>query len=256
MQTLRDVRCYILNNKENLEFNITTIDKTEDEIKTLAGPYVYSLQDLFIENRETIIQLAFAEQMKSMTSMLENVFDKQIDLLETFNATEQPIPPILKSICEYVYSHRVDQILEQQSHDDTSLDIKPIIAAFRYAKQHQFNIESANVSNELNALIKRRFKSLLTDPNAHQALSIHQLLDTADELALPINADDYTIYVYRLIHDYPWNDGIPDEIQHLAHKLNIEIPVYSEQVLWPIENGIVYNRSVHSASSMATEIEC
>ncbi|MBN2011645.1 DUF3536 domain-containing protein [candidate division KSB1 bacterium] len=228
MQSLRDVRCYILNNKENFDFNVTTVDKTEEEIKTMAGPYVYSIQNLFIENRDSMIQLAFAEQMKTMTTMLEDVFDKHIDLLETFNATEQPIPFILKAVCEYVYSHRVDQIIEQQARNDKPIDIGPIIEAFRYAKEHHFNIESVSVSKELNTLIKRQFEMLLTEPCDKRADSILRLLDTAEELLLPIDSTEYVIDVYRLIHDYPWHDGIPEGIHQLAHKLNVEIPAFNE----------------------------
>ena len=223
-KSIRNMRCYTLNNKENFEFNITTIETIEQEISILTNEKYYTIKDLFTDNREQIIKLAFSKQMKQTEKMLDKLYDKNIELLETFYETRLPIPKILKTLCEYVYSNKIDNTLIKQ--DSQSLESEKIAETFKYANRLGFNVKSEKIQKDIDRLFKNQLYLLENGPNNEDYVkNILEILNLADSLSLSLDLDNYTNIVYKIINSYSKPDQIPVLLKKLSKKLKLAINI-------------------------------
>lgn len=224
MESLRDVRCYILNNKESIEFNITTVDVTEKKLLDLTKGRFYTLKDLFIENREQIIQLAFGEQMRQIQSTLDSLFEKKLDLVETFHEVGLPIPNILKNISEYIYINRIEEYLSNTNGSVDSLQGEEIVSAFQNANRLNFDLSSEKIRNKLNTVVQNLFASLKKNPHQKKAAqNIIKILDLADKFSFPLDFRRFTETAFLLLEeDYPCGI-IPAPVLEVANRLKLAV---------------------------------
>jgi len=226
MESLRDVRCYILNNKESIEFNITTVDVTEKKLQGLTRGRFYTLRDLFIENREQIIQLAFAEQMKQIQSTLDAFYEKKLYLMETFHEVGLPRPKILKHISEFIYINRIENYLSNTNGSVDLLQGEEIVAAFQNAVRLNFDLNSDKIRQKLNQVVHHLFSSLKKNPqNKSASQNIIKILDLADKLAMPLDFRRFTETAFALLHQSYPNGEIPTPVVDVARRLKLAVNI-------------------------------
>ena len=91
----------------------------------LMGDRSFSLQDLFAEERQRIVQLLTAQTKEHLDRLYTQVYRENYSMLAAFQREQMPVPQELKVAAEVTLSHRcikTANALEQGIEDSTAID--------------------------------------------------------------------------------------------------------------------------------------
>ena len=232
----REIRCYILNSDESIEFNISPVDTLEDTISSLAHHHFYTIKDLIGYNREHLIQLAMKEEMQRLKRTFNEIYRKNIDLLETLKQYDLDLPNVLKEICSYALTHTIHKDikrLNKKHYNKRSYsDYTVIKDLFLYAQHLGLKINPTMLEEDINQVIISKMQGLRQKLNKDVALSIVDFLSMGEELGLHLNQFKMQNIIYQLLQE---------DMLYIKPEKNIKTSLESISIMVKIAEKLSFN---------------
>lgn len=232
----REMRCYILNSDESLEFNVSTVNTLEEKISSLAHHHFYSIKDLIGYDREYLMQLALKGEMQRLNRTFNEVYRKNIDLLETFKEYDLDLPNVLKEICSYALTHtmhkEVDRLHKKKSTRRECTDYATIRELYGYAHRLGLKINPLYLENDINGVIISKMEKLKKRLDKDLATSILEFLQFGEELALGLDHFQMQNIIYKLL---------TEDIFYIKPEINIKTSLESIAVLVKVAEKLSFN---------------
>ncbi len=232
----REIRCYILNSDDSIEFNISTVDTLEEKIASLAHHHFYSIKDLIGYNRANLIQLALKEEMQRLNRTFNEIYRKNIDLLETLKQYDLGLPNVLKEICSYALTHslykEIERLKKKKSPKHEVSDYTSIKDMFLYGRNLGLKINPVALEEDISTVLISKMQALRKRLNKDIASSILDFLSLGEELGLQIDQFKMQNIIYQLLQE---------DILYLKPEKNIKTSLESIAVMVKIAEKLSFN---------------
>ena len=175
----------------------------------LMGDRYFSLQDLFAEERQRIIQLLTVQTKKHLDRLYTQAYRENYSMLAAFQRESMPVPQELKVAAEVALSCRcieTAQDLEQGIEDPATIDraLAELEATATEANYLQCWLNIAEVKSILEQTIVRLLWRLLYDGNPHtleaDVARIERAIALGHQLKLGLMLDKAQEVFFNCLH--------------------------------------------------------
>ena len=235
-----------------------------DETYASGTSSIYSLQNLFAEERQRIMKLLSKETLTRLDQLYTQVYRDNYSVLMAFHRDELPVPQELQVAAEIALSNRATIALRELEHELTDLADGPAhLGLSQLAELEAIATEAKNMRSQLNIregkqtlerLILKALWHLLYDGNpttlATDIQRIERTISVSDRLNLGLSLDRVQEVFCSCLHKYivpqcilvdvtwkPENEGICRweltqirPLLRLGKKLAVDVDVWMKQL--------------------------
>jgi hypothetical protein len=146
---------------------------------------LYSLADLFTEERRKILGLMTAERLARFEGVYRELYEESRPLINFMRESDVPVPPAMLMAAEYTLYEELVQELGQAAHEPLPN------RAFEVAHELESLDLTSHAGDNVELLLRRaaeaRAGSLRAEPLGPDLDQLHRLLDLAGALGVTVN---------------------------------------------------------------------
>jgi len=220
------LKCYVLPEAMDPAVQPESLEALESILKQTAGCPCYSLKNLSFEGSEKVIRRIMQKHLEKMDGMLEDIYLKNIDYLESFADGGLSMPEALTCLCEYVLTNRIVQHLQNERQQAGPSELKSVLNTYRFGQKIGLKIQNERVGQVLDTLIREALQVTLKKRSDEGGKRILQLLDLSETLKIHLNISPYQEMIFLGMHTGKSEEKAPvsPALQRLAGRLFVSLP--------------------------------
>ncbi|NEO26660.1 MAG: DUF3536 domain-containing protein [Kamptonema sp. SIO4C4] len=230
--------------------NQASVAKTMFVMTKVFGDRVFSLENLFAEERQWIIQQIADQSKNTLDQLYTQAYRDNYTVLRAFHQEELPVPTELKVAAEIALSHRCSVALEnleavkdQPERDNYLTELEAIAAE---AQQMRCKMTIPEGKRILEELISEWLQDLLFEANSdtleEDCDRIQRTIELGDALEVGLSLDRAQELYYRCLHHKilpqcvenntaenlcPWDNVAVTLLLKLGRRLAIDVNSWS-----------------------------
>ncbi len=218
----------------------------KETLTSLLGKRIFTIHDLFRENREEIFRHLIQKEIGDLSEVYEGIFNRAVPVIDLVTREGMAIPYEIRMAAEICLSHRLFQEIRAWKNDVTSpLHRRRIDQIIEDATRYGCRLYRAEPLSLLNGLLrekmdflrKKKYSELLDQEACIQEIVV--LLDCSKKWGFDLDLweaqdlmDEILIESIKALEESLWGAGIPKPFSHLlitlAEKLNFNIDKISK----------------------------
>ena len=161
---------------------------------------LYSLNDLFRDQRKEIIDLVFAQTLNGVEDQFKNIYQQYYPVMRYLADIHVALPPVFSHIARFVQSRDVETELSNEE-----INVEEIERHIKEARQYGVELDAPRIEVDYLKALSRLFRKFSDEKNVEALKQFSELLDIG--MQFPFNTDlsdiqsDFAIWALNSNHD-------------------------------------------------------
>lgn len=231
--------------KERVLQTFPTVQNQElDSLMKLWGGAVYSLSDLFYDERQKVADTLIRQQLMDIAACAEEIYTRSQPLIAILSSLGLPLPDEIIQPVKITLSNIIlNEITRVQDEADLPQYEKALQAAHT-AQQMGIELRTEKASAIFQRILEQQLRDVIATFSLQNTVRLSNLIEIADRLALKLHLTPLQNYLYTILCDHV-NPAIEKLVQgeggselyetvshvlRIAYKLNFSIAPYKERL--------------------------
>ncbi|WP_072619380.1 DUF3536 domain-containing protein [Spirulina major] len=222
-----------------------SVSQTMFSMMRVFGDRIFSLETLFAEERQWIIQKIADKSKTTLNQLYSQAYRDNYSIVRAFHREELPVPQELQVAADIALSHRCLQLLSELDTCEDCTEKESLLAELDSTVTEAHSMRSTltlpGAKQLLEALILRSLQALLfsnaSDSVIEDQHHIAKLIDVGDRLEVGLSLDRAQELYFRCFHEVivpqcvetesgltcPWDDSQMPLLLDLGKRLAVDV---------------------------------
>ncbi|PZP56635.1 MAG: glycoside hydrolase [Micavibrio aeruginosavorus] len=146
---------------------------------------LYSLNDLFRDQRKEIIDIVFSQTLSGVEDQLKNIYQQYYSVMRYLSNIHVALPPVFSHIARFVQSRDIECELANEE-----INISELNRHIHEAKQYGVELDALRIETDYLQALQRLFNKFKQTENEDSLKQFSELLETVTQLPFSIDLGD------------------------------------------------------------------